>query len=54
MNIRSLPSRELENKVKLLMENFDYVNYGILDEGHIMFFTEKTSKKLINDAIRNI
>ncbi len=37
-------------RFNLLMGNFDYESYGILDEGHLRFFTEKTAKKLIRDA----
>ncbi len=37
-------------RFSLLIGNFDYESYGILDEGHLRFFTEKTAKKLIIDA----
>ncbi len=37
-------------RLKLLMGNFDYERYGILDEGHLRFFTEKTARKLIKNA----
>jgi hypothetical protein len=37
-------------RLKLLIGNFDYESYGILDEGHLRFFTDKTAKKLIQDA----
>jgi 2-polyprenyl-3-methyl-5-hydroxy-6-metoxy-1,4-benzoquinol methylase len=37
-------------RFKLLMGNFDYKKFGILDEEHIRFFTEKTAKKLVIDA----
>ena len=28
----------------------EYDNYGILDEGHLRFFNEKSAKKLLSDA----
>ena len=37
-------------RFSLLMGNFDYESYGILDEGHLRFFTEKSAKKLLSDA----
>jgi O-antigen biosynthesis protein len=37
-------------RFKLLFGNFDYDEYGILDNSHLRFFNEKSVKKLINDA----
>lgn len=37
-------------RFKLLRGNFDYKSYGILDEGHLRFFTEKNAKKLLIDS----
>jgi len=37
-------------RFKLLMGNFDYKKFGILDEEHLRFFTEKTAKRLVRDA----
>jgi 2-polyprenyl-3-methyl-5-hydroxy-6-metoxy-1,4-benzoquinol methylase len=37
-------------RLQLLIGNFEYNEYGILDEGHLKFFNEKSAKKLISDA----
>lgn len=37
-------------RFKLLSGNFDYTEYGILDNSHLRFFNEKNAKKLIEDA----
>lgn len=37
-------------RLNLLLGNFDYEDHGILDEGHLQFFTEKNAKKLILNA----
>ncbi|MGB9978575.1 class I SAM-dependent methyltransferase [Methanobacterium sp.] len=37
-------------RFKLLMGNLDYESQGILDEGHLRFFTEKNAKKLLRDS----
>ena len=37
-------------RFKLLMGNFDYESYGILDAGHLRFFTEKNAKNLLLDS----
>lgn len=36
-------------RIKLLFGNFDYSG-GILDEGHLRFFTYKTARKLLEDS----
>lgn len=37
-------------RIHLLMGNFEYKDYGLLDKGHLRFFNFKNSKKLIEDA----
>jgi hypothetical protein len=37
-------------RFNLLTGNFDYQSYGILDEGHLRFFTEKSAKKLLSES----
>ena len=37
-------------RLQMLLGNFDYNEYGILDNGHIRFFNEKTMKKMINNS----
>jgi len=37
-------------RLKILFGNFEYEDRGILDNGHIRFFNEKSAKKLITDA----
>lgn len=41
-------------RLNLLMGNFNYKDYGILDRDHRQFFTYKTARKLINKAKLNI
>jgi O-antigen biosynthesis protein len=37
-------------RFQLLFGNFEYSEYGILDNSHLRFFNEKSVRKLINDA----
>ena len=37
-------------RLQLLFGHFDYREYGILDNGHLRFFNENSSKKMIKDA----
>ncbi|HNP89652.1 MAG: bifunctional 3-demethylubiquinone-9 3-methyltransferase/ 2-octaprenyl-6-hydroxy phenol methylase [Microgenomates group bacterium ADurb.Bin219] len=37
-------------RLKILSGKFDYEKYGIFDENHLRFFTEKSFKKLISSA----
>jgi 2-polyprenyl-3-methyl-5-hydroxy-6-metoxy-1,4-benzoquinol methylase len=37
-------------RLKILFGNFEYEDRGILDNGHIRFFNEKSAKKLIKNA----
>ena len=37
-------------RLQLLLGNFEYDDYGILDSGHLRFFNEKNTKKMIRDA----
>lgn len=37
-------------RVSLLFGNFDYMDKGPMDKGHLRFFTLKTSNKLVRDA----
>lgn len=37
-------------RIKLLRGNFDYKNYGILDKGHLRFFTKNYVKDLFLDS----
>jgi 2-polyprenyl-3-methyl-5-hydroxy-6-metoxy-1,4-benzoquinol methylase len=37
-------------RLQMLLGNFEYSEYGILDNGHIRFFNEKSTKKMINNA----
>jgi O-antigen biosynthesis protein len=37
-------------RLQMLLGNFEYNEYGILDNGHIRFFNEKSTKKMINNA----
>jgi 2-polyprenyl-3-methyl-5-hydroxy-6-metoxy-1,4-benzoquinol methylase len=37
-------------RFQLLFGNFQYQEYGILDSTHIRFFTEKSTKQMIEDA----
>lgn len=37
-------------RFQLLFGNFDYQEYGILDNSHIKFFTEKSTKNMIKEA----
>jgi len=37
-------------RFQLLFGNFGYGEYGILDNGHLRFFNEKSAKKMVNDA----
>lgn len=37
-------------RLKLLLGNFDYDDYGLLDKTHLRFFNVKGVKKLISDA----
>ncbi|ADZ08973.1 Methyltransferase type 11 [Methanobacterium lacus] len=37
-------------RIQLLFGKFDYQEYGILDNTHIKFFTEKSIKEIIDDA----
>jgi 2-polyprenyl-3-methyl-5-hydroxy-6-metoxy-1,4-benzoquinol methylase len=45
--IASIPNvARLENRFRLLFGNFDYQEGGILNKGHLRFFTLKTTKEL--------
>jgi len=37
-------------RFQLLFGNFEYHEYGILDNGHLRFFNQKSIKKIVNDA----
>jgi 2-polyprenyl-3-methyl-5-hydroxy-6-metoxy-1,4-benzoquinol methylase len=37
-------------RLQLLLGNFEYQEYGILDSGHLRFFNENSAKKLVNSA----
>lgn len=37
-------------RFKFLFGNFEYEDKGLLDEGHLRFFNEKSAKKLLTDA----
>ena len=37
-------------RLQLLLGNFEYNEYGILDSGHLRFFNKKGALKLVNDA----
>jgi len=37
-------------RLQLLFGRFEYQEYGILDNGHIRFFNEKSAKKIVDDA----
>jgi 2-polyprenyl-3-methyl-5-hydroxy-6-metoxy-1,4-benzoquinol methylase len=37
-------------RLQLLFGNFEYSEYGILDNSHLRFFNEKSVRKLVNDA----
>ena len=37
-------------RLQMLLGNFEYNEYGILDNGHIRFFNEKSTKKMINEC----
>lgn len=41
-------------RLKLLRGNFNYEDYGILDNTHLRFYTIKTFKKLVRDSGYNI
>lgn len=46
--IVSLPNiARIEHKIKLLLGNFNYSDYGALSKGHLRFFTLKTASELI-------
>jgi len=49
--ILSLPNvAYFENRLRVLMGNWDYTDVGILDHTHIRFYTLKTAQYLIADA----
>ena len=37
-------------RLKILFGNFEYKDTGILDSGHLRFFTEKSAKKMLSNA----
>lgn len=37
-------------RLNLLFGRFDYAAYGVMDRGHLRFFTLKTAKKLVTDS----
>jgi 2-polyprenyl-3-methyl-5-hydroxy-6-metoxy-1,4-benzoquinol methylase len=49
--IISVPNiAQIKIRLKLLLGNFDYQDYGIMDRTHLKFFTQKTIKNLIIQA----
>lgn len=39
-----------KNRFSMLLGKFEYTDQGILDSGHVRFFTMKTAKKLFNEC----
>ncbi|OGZ34763.1 MAG: hypothetical protein A2174_02355 [Candidatus Portnoybacteria bacterium RBG_13_41_18] len=39
-----------KNRLKILFGNFDYTDQGLMDRGHIHFFSWESLEKLVNDA----
>ena len=53
--IASIPNiARLELRMKLLFGKFDYEESGILNKGHLRFFTRKTAKELFKNSGYNI
>ncbi|MBI3635535.1 MAG: class I SAM-dependent methyltransferase, partial [Candidatus Rokubacteria bacterium] len=47
----SLPNvAHLWMRLSLLLGHFDYADHGILDRGHLRFFTERSVRRLLDEA----